>query len=547
MLKLATHGQETLLHKWGHLVSAWKRKGMQQDCSSYRSLLISSHLGKTIHRATRSNQSMIYGNFLQGSQIGGRKPVPVGLGIHHVHASLRRAKQRKASFALIFLNLQEAFYRVLRPFALGGDISDDLLALIASRLRLDEDEDTLHGLHDLLRMPSATEMAGLKPHMQNALKGSAYRHPLLDRRANWLCADSDRNTSRRSLRRCRLRLCSRASWRRWRRRCWPQVYLRVTTAQGYFPRTLRRHSNTILARHGWMIFAFNLQCHWDWTPSRPGMCYPTGCLPSSWRHTQSEQREKWNSLRIQGARITSTTPKVLGPSHSGRIAIVTEGGIQDISVVVPVVCGGHRSTQGHQAPLRCLPWFGHRPGMGRHWPPGNIRFLDTRHLQFIRPWNAWRTSMLHVVHSQGKTDETMTRLGRTGPRPIRSATGLWCFWSLSLREKREILDGHRLLAFSLVCMVLFEQVDGAGVLEHPSEPSDPLSPRIWKLPLMLLLLQLPGFDKVVFAQGLLGADSAKSTTLMTLNFPTFADPAEAHPWACNQCGGAEDTFHRPGS
>lgn len=46
---------------------------------------------------------------------------------------------------------------------------------------------------------------------------------------------------------------------------------------------------------------------------------------------------------------------------------------------------------------------------------------------------------------------------------------------------------------------------------------------------MLLLLQLPGFDKVVFAQGLLGADSAKSTTLLTLNLPTFADPAEAHP------------------
>lgn len=110
---------------------------MQQDCSSYRSLLISSHVGKTIHRAIRSNQSMIYGNFLQGSQIGGRKPVPVGLGIHHVHASLRRAKQRKASSALIFLDLQEAFYRVLRPFAVGGDISDDLLALIASRLPLD--------------------------------------------------------------------------------------------------------------------------------------------------------------------------------------------------------------------------------------------------------------------------------------------------------------------------------------------------------------------------------------------------------------------------
>jgi len=121
--------------------------------------------------------------------------------------------------------------------------------------------------------------------------------------------------------------------------------------------------------------------------------------------------------------------------------------------------------------------------------------------------------------ARGKVDHSMMRQGRTGPRPIRSAQELWGFWSLSLKEKRQILDGHRLLAFSLLCMILLDQVDGAGILEHPSEPADPDSPSIWKLPLIDLLLKLPGFEKIVFAQGLLGADSAKGTSLLVLNLP----------------------------
>lgn len=123
--------------------------------------------------------------------------------------------------------------------------------------------------------------------------------------------------------------------------------------------------------------------------------------------------------------------------------------------------------------------------------------------------------------ARGKVDLSMQKQGRTGPRPLRSADELWGFWSLSLREKRQILDGHRLLAFSIICMILLDEVDGAGILEHPAEPSDPACPSIWKLPLIELLLALPGFAKVTFAQGLLGADSAKSTTLLTLNLPSL--------------------------
>lgn len=168
MLKLLAHGQEALLHKGGLLVSAWKRKGAQQECSSYRSLLISSHVGKTLHRVIREQQSSLYECFLQRSQIGGRKQVPVGLGVHHVRATLRRAKQQRESSGLIFLDLQEAFYRVIRPLAVGGTLPDAVLGQIAARLNLDDQ--VLHDLHELLQSPSATELAGLPQHLQVALR-----------------------------------------------------------------------------------------------------------------------------------------------------------------------------------------------------------------------------------------------------------------------------------------------------------------------------------------------------------------------------------------
>eukprot|EP00435_Cladocopium_sp_Y103_P053800 s520_g17.t1 len=68
-------------------------------------------------------------------------------------------------------------------------------------------------------------------------------------------------------------------------------------------------------------------------------------------------------------------------------------------------------------------------------------------------------------------------------------------------------------------MLLLSFTGGAGLVEHPEEPDDPAAASIWRLPLMKLLLNLPGFEKQSLAQGLFGASSAKRTGLLTLNFP----------------------------
>ena len=167
LLKLCVHGQEALLHKGGVLVAAWKRKGSQKICESYRSLLISSHVAKSIHRAVRDHQASVYEAFLQREQIGGRRSIPVSMGVHFIRAAARSARSQGRSHALISLDLREAFYRVLRPLSVGGSMPDALLAQVAARLQLPED--ALAELHTLLQTPCGTEQANMPVHMRRAL------------------------------------------------------------------------------------------------------------------------------------------------------------------------------------------------------------------------------------------------------------------------------------------------------------------------------------------------------------------------------------------
>ena len=167
LLKTLLHGHEPLLHKGGRLVPIWKRKLSKQRCEAYRSILISSHIGKCIHRTLRLHQASVYEKYLVRQQIGGQRKAPVTLGVHLARAYLRFQKSRQRSIALIFLDLSEAFYRVVRPLAVGGQIDDETLALVASRLGLPStilDDLRLH-----LTSATATQSAQLPQHLQRAL------------------------------------------------------------------------------------------------------------------------------------------------------------------------------------------------------------------------------------------------------------------------------------------------------------------------------------------------------------------------------------------
>ena len=168
MMKIAIHGQEPLLYKGGRLVPAYKGKGDSAQVTSFRSLLISSHLGKTIHRSLRQHQAQTYEHFLQAQQLGGRRRVPVQLALHQARAFLRRAKERGLSVGILFLDLTDAFYRILREISMGGKPTDELLAFVLHRLNLPAE--TMHDIHALLEERTALQCAGLSYTARNCIR-----------------------------------------------------------------------------------------------------------------------------------------------------------------------------------------------------------------------------------------------------------------------------------------------------------------------------------------------------------------------------------------
>lgn len=168
LLKLFVHGQECLLHKGGTLTPAHKGKGAFSDPAAYRSLLVSSHIGKTLHRTIRQTQATLLENFMTRSQLGGKRKVPVTLGLHEARAYMRAAATRNASVILLMVDLVEAFYRVLRPLSIGTPFTDADIAAVAARLNMPND--ILHQLQQHLTAESAVQQAGMPPFVQRVIQ-----------------------------------------------------------------------------------------------------------------------------------------------------------------------------------------------------------------------------------------------------------------------------------------------------------------------------------------------------------------------------------------
>jgi len=168
LLKVSIQGQEPLDHKGGFLIPIWKGKMSKDCCQAFRSILISSMVGKTLHKALRSKQTDLYQTYLHAQQLGGRKGISVVVGGHLVRAFLRLFASRGQPTAVLFIDLQEAFYRVVRPLAIAGSWSDEHIATMAARLRLDHQ--ILQDLHAHLQAPSAVDDAKLSCTAKRAIQ-----------------------------------------------------------------------------------------------------------------------------------------------------------------------------------------------------------------------------------------------------------------------------------------------------------------------------------------------------------------------------------------
>ena len=136
---------------------------------THRSLLVSSHVGKTVRWALRQKYNYLYNAFMQKQQLGGRPKMPVAIPLHISRAYLRWKHCLKQPINCTFVpRLDWAFYRTLRPLVMGDIISDHCVSLMCHKLGFDSD--TLHEFFVLLQQPSAVEEAQVPQHVQSFLQ-----------------------------------------------------------------------------------------------------------------------------------------------------------------------------------------------------------------------------------------------------------------------------------------------------------------------------------------------------------------------------------------
>ena len=176
-LKISLRCSEPLQFKGGTLYAVWKGKNDPSACSSHRGILVSSTPGKAFHRLLRDSAVGALQNVSTAMQIGGLPKFPVVLASHFVRLFQAGCRGRHLSHGLLFLDLREAFYRVVRPLLTGTNNSDEDIAAVVRAVSLPPG--TMHELHKHLQGRSLAEEAGASRWtdlgLQDALDGTWFR------------------------------------------------------------------------------------------------------------------------------------------------------------------------------------------------------------------------------------------------------------------------------------------------------------------------------------------------------------------------------------
>ena len=166
-LKQSIFRCESLQHKGGRLVAAFKRRGDARLCSNYRSLLVSSSLGKCFHTAYRRRLMPHLHRTATSLQFTAQRAPHVIQAAHMVKAFLDHHCHNNRSAYAVFVDIKEAFYRVLRQQAIHSDCSDENIMAFLRRMQIDNVH--IQDVATLIEHGPAIDDLGLRPHLSQMI------------------------------------------------------------------------------------------------------------------------------------------------------------------------------------------------------------------------------------------------------------------------------------------------------------------------------------------------------------------------------------------
>ena len=137
--------EEPIHFKGGSLYAVWKGKATPTQHSSYRGILVSSVVGKAYHRILRSRCVPALQNVASPLHIGVLPKRPVTLVARVVRLHQQWCRRDNASYALLFLDLREPFYGIVRPLITEFSGSDEEIAAVLAAVALPPG--VMHDLH----------------------------------------------------------------------------------------------------------------------------------------------------------------------------------------------------------------------------------------------------------------------------------------------------------------------------------------------------------------------------------------------------------------
>ena len=159
----------------GILQGAWKGAGTKADVANYRSLFISSLPGKSFHRLLRERAGAVMKEALHDFQLRARKQAPVLLPALYIQAFLRGGRDAGRSAAVVFLDSQSAYYRVIRELAVGEiEIeSDRAVTYIFKTFGLQAED--MEDFRQMIKDGGMMGDAGMRPPLRHLAKDMMHR------------------------------------------------------------------------------------------------------------------------------------------------------------------------------------------------------------------------------------------------------------------------------------------------------------------------------------------------------------------------------------
>ena len=174
--------KQPLQWRGGILQEAWKRTGARDSACSYRSLFVSSVVGKGFHRLLRARTHPTNNTALHDFHLGARPKAPVLLPAMYVQNFLRWQKQRGHSAAVVFLDSQSAYYRVIRELAVGSIEGDEAIAKVFKHFGLEPSD--MHEFYENITNGGMMGEAGMSPVLRHLAKDTMYRSWFVTRHGN---------------------------------------------------------------------------------------------------------------------------------------------------------------------------------------------------------------------------------------------------------------------------------------------------------------------------------------------------------------------------